>query len=213
MLPEVPSPWGSHAILLDADRRQGVLDRHDGLAGRRGISCRAATAIGRSTSPSDAELKLMKTPTFTYKDYRIEQITHVHDPARRHGPLQARIDVSRLERLVAPRQVARSAARRTPPLRDCRVAGRPQQGEAASPSRSTRSDSRFRQAGRAEMEFEVPEAIRRRIDRDGSFSDSPVWTWLLGYNLDLERTLAVPACRRSSSRSIATSCSAPRPSA
>ena len=42
---------------------------------------------------------------------------------------------------------------------------------------------------RVEIDFEVPRHFAGDTTREGSVSDSPVWTWFLGYNLDVERQL------------------------
>ncbi len=40
------------------------------------------------------------------------------------------------------------------------------------------------------MGFEIPKHFTGDSTREGSLTDSPVWTWFLGYNLDVERKLA-----------------------
>ena len=76
VLPEVPSPWGTHAILLtQIDGKDYWIDTTVSLAAwdflPRGDRDRQVYVT------RDAELKLMKTPPFGYQDYRIEQETHV----------------------------------------------------------------------------------------------------------------------------------------
>src|SRR5262249_28292958 len=47
----------------------------------------------------------------------------------------------------------------------------------------------FDQPVQAEADFEIPKHFTGDSTREGSLTDSPVWTWFLGYNLDVERAL------------------------
>src|SRR5581483_9116454 len=65
VLEDVPSPWGTHAILLvNIDGADHWIDT-------------TLTHAGWDFLPREGELKLQRTPPYTYQDYRVEQTTHV----------------------------------------------------------------------------------------------------------------------------------------
>jgi tetratricopeptide (TPR) repeat protein/transglutaminase-like putative cysteine protease len=185
VLPDVPSPWGSHAILLtQIDGKDFWIDTTVSLAAwdflPRGDRDRQVYVT------KDAELKLMKTPPFTYKDYRIEQETQV--TIQPDGTARYRRDTtyhgssawSRRDKWleVPPGERRRTAIAE---LQDAHT-----EAKLIALKIDEKRLSEFDKPVKAVLEFEVP---RQFIGDAGSLSDSPVWTWLLGYNLDLERTL------------------------
>ena len=188
VLPEVPSPWGSHAILLTKiDGQEYWIDTTVSLAAWDFLP--RSDRDRQTYVTHEGELKLMKTPRFTYKDYRIEQTTQVNIQAdgASHCKREATyhnsaawtkrdrwLDVPPGERrrmLIAELQDAHPKAKLT----------------------SLKIDEKqlleFDLPARAEMDFEVPRHFTGDSTREGSLSDSPVWTWFLGYNLDVERRL------------------------
>jgi tetratricopeptide (TPR) repeat protein len=185
VLPEVPSPWGSHAILLtQIDGKEYWIDTTVSLAAwdflPRGDRDRQVYVT------RDAELKLMKTPAFTYKDHRIEQDTHVTIQPdgtafyKRETTYHASNAWSRRDKWleVPPGERRRTAIAE---LQDAHS-----EAKLIALKIDEKQLGQFDKPVKAELEFEVP---RQFVGEAGSLSDSPVWTWFLGYNLDIERTL------------------------
>jgi tetratricopeptide (TPR) repeat protein len=188
ILPAVPSPWGSHAILLTKIDGQDIwIDTTVSLAAwdflPRGDRDR------QTYITQDGDLKLVKTPPFTYKDYRIEQNTYVHvqpdgtslckrESTYHHSSAWTRRD-KWLE--VPPGERRRS------------VSAELQDAHSKAKLLSLKIDEKrlleFDRPVRAEVEFEIPKHFAGEVTREASLSDSPVWTWFLGYNIDVERTL------------------------
>ncbi len=185
VLPEVPSPWGSHAILLtQIDGKDYWIDTT--------VSLGAWDFLPRSDRnrqvyvTKDAELKLMKTPPFTYKDYRLEQTTqvaiqpdgtaHYKRETNYHGSSAWSRRDKWLE--VPPGERRRTAIAE---LQDSHS-----DAKLIALKIDEKQLGQFDKPVKAELEFEVP---RQFVADAGSLSDSPVWTWFLGYNLDVERTL------------------------
>lgn len=185
VLPDVPSPWGSHAILLTKiGGKDYWIDTTVSLAAwdflPRGDRDRQVYVT------RDAELKLMKTPAFTYQDYRIEQETrlaiqadgtarYLRDTTYHGSSAWSRRD-KWLE--VPPGERRRTAITE---LQDAHS-----EAKLLSLSIDEKQLGQFDKPVKARMEFEVPKQF---VSDAGSLSDSPVWSWLLGYNLDTERDL------------------------
>ncbi len=185
VLPDVPSPWGSHAILLtQIDGKEYWIDTTVSLAAwnflPRGDRDRQVYAT------RDGGLKLMKTPPFTYEDYRIEQDTHVTiqpDGTARYKRDTTYHGSSAWSRRDKWLEVPPGERRRTA-IADLQDAH--SEAKLIALKIDEKRLSEFDKPVKATLEFEVP---RQFAGESGSLSDSPVWTWLLGYNLDLERTL------------------------
>ena len=188
VLPEVPSPWGSHAILLTKiDGRDYWIDTTVSLAAwdflPRGDRDR------QTYITQEGALKLAKTPPFTYKDYRIEQTTYVAiqpDGTSRCKRESTYYNSSAWTRRDKWLEVPPGERRRT-------VSAELQDAHSKARLLSLKIDEQqlleFDRPVRAEMEFEVPKHFTGDSTHEGSLSDSPVWTWFLGYNLDVERQL------------------------
>ncbi len=205
VLKEVPSPWGSHAILLtQIDGKDYWIDTTVSLAAwdflPRGDRDRQTYVT------KDAELKLLKTPPFTSADYRIDQITHVTILA--DGTTLSKREVTYHNSAAWSRrdkwlEVPPGERRRT-------MSAELQDANGKTRLTSLKIDEQrlldFDQPVRAEMEFEIPKHFTGDSTREGVFSDSPVWTWFLGYNLDVERTLpyVLPTQFESSHRYVIT---------
>jgi hypothetical protein len=188
VLPEVPSPWGSHAILLTKiDGQDYWIDTTVSLAAwdflPRGDRDR------QTYLTQEGALKLAKTPPFTYKDYRIEQTTYVAiqpDGTSRCKRESTYYNSSAWTRRDKWLEVPPGERRRA-------VSAELQDAHSKARLLSLKIDEQqlleFDRPVRAEMEFEVPKHFTGDSTREGSLSDSPVWTWFLGYNLDVERQL------------------------
>src|SRR5207237_10346028 len=76
VLADVPSPWGTHAILLaEIDGKEYWIDTT--------VSQAAWDFLPRGDCDrfvyltQGGKVKLARTPAFTYKDFRVEQTTHL----------------------------------------------------------------------------------------------------------------------------------------
>ena len=189
VLKDVPSPWGSHAILLTKiDGKEHWIDTTISLAAwdflPRGDRDRLVYVT------KDAELKLLKTPAFEAKDYRIEQTTHVtvqpdgSSRCKREGAFHGSAAWTKRDRWL---EVPPGERRRN-------IIAELQDAHPKARIISLQIDEAqlrdFDKPVRAEVEFEVPKHFTGDGAREGSVSDSPVWTWFLGYNVDVERQLA-----------------------
>jgi tetratricopeptide (TPR) repeat protein len=188
VLPAVPSPWGSHAILLTKiDGKEYWIDTTVSLAAWDFLP--RADRDRQTYITQGNELKLIKTPPFTYRDYRIEQETHV----------AIRADGTSLCKRESLYHGTSAWTRRDKwlevPPGERRRAALAELQDAHSKARllTLKIDEKqlleFDRPVRAEMEFEVPRHFTGETSREGSFTDSPIWTWLLGYNLDVDRPL------------------------
>ncbi len=188
VLPDVPSPWGTHAILLTKiDGRDCWIDTTVSLAAwdflPRGDRSR------QTYITQDGDLKLLRTPAFTYNDYRIEQTTYL--TIQPDG-------TSRCKRESAYHHSAAWTKRdkwlEVPPGERRRiVSAELQDAHSKAKLLALNIDEQrlleFDSPVRADLEFEIPKHFTGDTTREGSVSDSPVWTWFLGYNLDADRRL------------------------
>ncbi len=187
VLRDVPSPWGTHAILLvEIDGKEYWIDTTVSQAAwdflPRG-DCDRQVYLTK-----DGRIKLARTPPFTYKNFRVEQTTRVHiaadgssrsrREARYHGSgawskRDAWIDTPLGER----RRLAISD------VQDAH--GRARLVGLKVDEKSLRD---FDGPVRAEMEFEIPDHFGGEA-REGILSDSVVWHRLLAYTFDVGRDL------------------------
>jgi tetratricopeptide (TPR) repeat protein len=189
VLPEVPSPWGTHAILLATIAgKEHWIDTTAALAGwdflprdDRGRLCYLVDERGR--------LRLKRTPALAADDYKVEQTTEVWV-----GP----DGTSRCRRRVASSGLAALGQRDNfleVPAGERRRLVTAELQDANSRTRLIRLDldeAALRDFNRpvvARMEFEVPGLFSGSPDKEGSLSDSKVWGRLLACNLDYERTI------------------------
>jgi tetratricopeptide (TPR) repeat protein len=189
VLPEVPSPWGSHAILLTKiDGKDHWIDTTVSLAAwdflPRGDRERQVYLT------QDKSLILAKTPDFTYKDYRIEQITYVNIQADGSSKCRREVEyhgASAWSRRDKYAEVPPGERRRT-------VTAELQDAYSKAKLLSLKIDDKqlmdFDQPVHVGMEFEVPKHFVGDLVREGSLTDSPIWSFFLGYNFDVERTVA-----------------------
>ena len=188
VLPEVPSPWGSHAIVLTKiDGKEHWIDTTVSLAAwdflPRGDRDRQVYLT------QERSLTLAKTPVFTYQDYRIEQTTYVNIQA--DGSMKCKRQV---EYHGASAWSRRDKYAEVPPGERRRaVTAELQDAFSKAKLLSLKIDDKqlmdFDQPVRADMEFEVPKHFAGDLIREGSLTDSPIWSFFLGYNFDVERTL------------------------
>jgi tetratricopeptide (TPR) repeat protein len=186
IMPTVPSPWGSHAILLvtidgsrhwiDTTISQGPWDylpRDD---------------RDRMTYATDEKgLRLLRTPRLDATANRTEQTTYVTVSAS---------GAVRCKRKAVFHGVAAVAQRETwsevPPGERRRLMSAELQdnNSKAHLLRFGVDEAALRAPERdvvAAIDFEIPAHFSGNPDLEGSFTDSKVWSRLLGYTLDYDR--------------------------
>lgn len=188
VLSEVPSPWGTHGILLvKIDGKEHWIDTTTSLAGWDLLPRADRDRVAYVTQGSD--LKLLRTPLLTYEDNRIVQLTH----------LTVQPDGSTVGRRAAQYFGLAALSRRdvwmeVPPGQRRRLVTAELQ-DAHSRSRlvnfliDDRALADLDQPVTASVEFQIAGHFSGDAgSREGSLTDSNVWNRLLAYNLDPERT-------------------------
>jgi transglutaminase-like putative cysteine protease/tetratricopeptide (TPR) repeat protein len=182
VLEEVPSPWGTHAILMvEIDGKAHWIDTTVSQAAwdflPRGDCDRLVCLV------KDGEVKLARTPPFTYKDFRVEQTTYVDIGAN---------GTSRSRRESSYHGSGAWSKRDTwidSPLGERRRLATAELQDAHNRARllhlkvDEKSLRNFDGPVRAEVEFEIPDHFGGEA-REGALSDSIVWQRLLAYSLD-----------------------------
>ncbi|MBM3993002.1 MAG: DUF3857 domain-containing protein [Planctomycetes bacterium] len=188
VLPDVPSPWGTHAILLTKiDGKEYWIDTTVSLAAWDFLP---RTDRDRQTYlTQEDKLTLLKTPPFTYKDFRIEQTTFMSvqpDGTSRCRRISTYHHSSAWTRRDKWLEVPPGERRRT-------ISAELQDAHSKARLLSFHLDEKelndFDKPVRAEVNFEIPKHFSGDPAREASVTDSPVWTWFLGYNIDVERQL------------------------
>jgi tetratricopeptide (TPR) repeat protein len=189
VLPEVPSPWGTHAILLvTLDGRDHWIDTTLSLARWDELP---REDRDRLTYVLDDGLRLARTPALNAAGNRVEQSTQVRVAA--DGTAHCRRAVTYHG---AAALAQREAWTDVPPGERRRLAAADLQ-DAHSKSRLRRlavDEARLRDLDKpvqARLEFDIPGHFAGEADREGHVSDSKVWNRLLSYNLDYDRRAAL----------------------
>jgi len=186
----VPSPWGTHAILLvPLDDGNHWIDTTLSLAGwdflprdDRGRLCYVV---------DDKGLRLVRTPPFLAEDNRIEQTTEIYIGADGSSRCLRNSVYTGSASLVQ-----RDAWTETPPGERRRLLATELQ-DANSRTRVARLNvdednlKRFDEPVRASMIYEIVNHFTGETEREGSITDSKVWSKLLAYNLDYDRQVAL----------------------
>ncbi len=188
VLEEVPSPWGTHAILLvPIAGKDYWIDTTLSHAGWDFLPRSDRDRLAYLTRAG--ELKLQRTPPYSYRDYRFEQTTHVavapdgSSRCRREAVYHGSGAYARRENwLDAP-----------PGERRRLMAAELQDSHSKVRLRALTVEEKnlldYDAPVKATIEFEIPRHFTGE-NREGSLTDSLVWNRLLGYNLDSDR--AVP---------------------
>jgi tetratricopeptide (TPR) repeat protein len=193
VLEAVPSPWGTHAILLvPLDGEEHWIDTTVTLSAwdhlphdDRDRLCYIVPAV--APDPQTTGLRLTRTPALTADDTRFEQTTDVWVGAD---------GFSRCERTLRFHGSAALAQREAwveVPAGERRrlLTGDLQDSNSRTRLISLTVDEKalkdFDQPVSAGMVFEVPNHFTGNPDREGSISDSKIWNKLLAYNLDYDR--------------------------
>jgi tetratricopeptide (TPR) repeat protein len=192
---DVPSPWGTHAILLASiDGKEHWIDTTAQLAGWDFLPRDDRDRLCYLTD-EHGKIRLARTPKAAPEGNRIEQTTDVwigNDGS------------SRCRRTVVSHGSAAIGQRDTyvevPPGERRRQLTAELQ-DANSRTRLLKLDvdeKLLRDHDRpvtVQMEYEIPRHFTGSPDREGSFTDSKVWSKLLSHNIDFDRKtpLVLPA--------------------
>ncbi len=192
ILENVPSPWGTHAILLvTLGNEEHWIDTTSSLAGWDQLPRDDHDRLCYVTN--DRELRLVRTPALSPSDRKIEQetritigadgSTHWERTATYHG-------LAALSRRADWADTPAGERRRslTTELQDayskCRL---------CSLKIDESSLKNFDEPVRAHLGFEVLEQFSEDADqpgqREASFTDSPVWSHLLWYSISYDRNV------------------------
>jgi tetratricopeptide (TPR) repeat protein len=184
VIESVPSPWGTHAILLvTLDGKDHWIDTTATLAAWDFLprNCRDRLCYVLD----DKGIRLKRTPLLTATDHRYEQVTHVtiaSDGSSRSVRKTVYYGLAAYNQRdrwleVPPGEQRRLTATRlqdsNSQTRLCRLDIGPGLGDFDKPVRAAAT-------------YEVPGQFAGK-DREGSVSDGKVWTFLLGYTLDYDR--------------------------
>src|SRR5262245_34614036 len=184
---EVPSPWGTHGILLvKIDKKEHWIDTTATLAGwdllPRGDRDRVVYVT------QGAKLRLLRTPALAYADNRIVQYTDL--TVQPDGTTVGRRAMSYFGLAAVGR---RDAWMEVPPGERRRAVTADLQ-DAHSRSRLVRFDiddkelAKLDEPVQARMEYQITNHFSGDLSvREGSVSDSYVWNRVLAYNLDPDR--------------------------
>lgn len=185
--PDVPSPWGTHAILLATiDGKEHWVDTTTRLAGWDFLPRDDRDRLCYVTD-NQGKLRLVRTPALAPADNRVEQTTEVWiDTA---GNSRCRRDVlsfgtaatAQRDRYV---EVPIGEQRRqvTADLQDANSRSRLVHLNVDSGALDD-----YDQPVRVRMVFEIDRHFSGTPDREGSVTDSRVWARLLSHNVDPDR--------------------------
>jgi tetratricopeptide (TPR) repeat protein len=184
---DVPSPWGTHAILLATIAgKEHWIDTTARLAGWDFLPRDDCDRLCYLTD-SAGHIRLRRTPALTPERNRIEQTTEVWVGSD---------GASRCRRTVvsygSAAMAARDALLEVPSgERRRQVAAELQDAHSRARLVSLEVDERALRdldaPVTARLEFEIPGHFTGNLLREGSFTDSKVWSKLLGHNFDPDR--------------------------
>jgi tetratricopeptide (TPR) repeat protein len=189
ILEDVPSPWGTHAILLAIIAgNEHWIDTTSSLAGWDFLPRDDRDRLCYLVDDKGV-LTLKRTPPASARDNRVMQVTYVHVGAD---------GSSRCERQAVHYGSAAMAQRDTfleVPAGERRRQVTAELQDSNSRTRLARLhvDERalrdFDRPASIQTTFEIPGHFTGTTEREGSLSDSKVWGRLLAFTLDYERTL------------------------
>jgi tetratricopeptide (TPR) repeat protein/transglutaminase-like putative cysteine protease len=187
VLQDVPSPWGTHAILLATiDGKPHWIDTTASLAGwdflPRDDHDRLCYLVD-----DKGKIRLDRTPAFTPEENRFETVTNMSIGAD---------GSSRSERKVVSTGSAAMGQRDL----FLEVPSGERRRQAASELQDSNNQTRlvhlavdeaalrnFDRPTSVDMTFEIPGHFTGSPDREGNFSDSKIWGRLLSHNIDYDR--------------------------
>jgi tetratricopeptide (TPR) repeat protein/transglutaminase-like putative cysteine protease len=187
ILPEVPSPWGTHAILLvPIDGHDHWIDTTATLAPWDFLPRDDRDRVAYVTDDRGG-IRLMRTPRLTPADNRLEQATLV--AVQPDGTSRCRRTVTYHGGAAVSQRDAWSEV--PPGERRRLVTADLQDANSRTRLRSLAVDeASLKDLDRpvsARMEFDIAGHFSGDPDREGSLTDSKVWGRLLAYNLDYDR--------------------------
>jgi tetratricopeptide (TPR) repeat protein len=188
--PEVPCPWGTHAILLvTLDGKDHWIDTTVSMAAWDFLPQSDRDRV--TYVVDDKSIRLLRTPALRSTDNRIEQETIVSvgsDGSSRNQRRSLFVGLAAMAQREEWLEVPPGERRRL-------VTSDLQNNNSRARLRMIELDAArladFDQPVEARIDFEVPGQFRGEGDREGSISDGPVWAKLLSVNLDYERTVAL----------------------
>ncbi len=190
IVPAVPSPWGTHGILLvRLDGRDHWIDT---TATDNAWDFLPPVARDRVCYVTEGEtIRVLRTPPLTCDANRQEQLTRVW--VRPDGATYARRAIAYQGQAAVNRRSAwlevPAGERRRLMVAALQDANSRTRLHALHIDEATLADRE--RAVRAEVEFEIPGHFSGDAEREGSFTDSPVWSRLLAYTLDHDRKVSL----------------------
>jgi tetratricopeptide (TPR) repeat protein/transglutaminase-like putative cysteine protease len=186
VLPEVPMPWGTHAILLATiDGRQHWIDTT--------VTNMPWDVLPRDDRDrvtyvtDDGSIRLLRTPAFTAADNRSELVTHVTilaDGTSVNRRTAIYYGLAAMSKRDAWYEAAPGERRRL-------VTGELQDSFSRTKLRWLKVDEAslldWDGPVRAEMEFEIPGHFSGATDKEGNLNDNKVWSRILSVTLDHDR--------------------------
>jgi tetratricopeptide (TPR) repeat protein/transglutaminase-like putative cysteine protease len=185
--PDVPSPWGTHAILLvTIDGKRHWIDTTTRLAGWDYLPRDDRDRLCYVTDEK-GKVRLVRTPAQTPANNKVEQTTEVWTDTAGNSRCRREM-VSHGSAAVAQRDRYLEV-----PLGDKRRQVTADLQDANSRSRLLELDidekalDDFGQPVRVRMTFDIDRHFSGTPDREGSVTDSRVWARLLSHNIDPDR--------------------------
>lgn len=189
ILEEVPSPWGTHGILLSRiDGKDHWIDTTASLAAWDFLSSSCRDRMCYITD--DQWIILKKTPPMTADDNRFETTTEIvitADGTSRVLRKEAYFGLAATNQRDRWLEVPAGEQRR---LVAEKLLDSNNQSRLVRLTLDDAALRNFDQPVRAEIEYHIPRQFSSK-DRDASFTDSRVWSYLLAYHIDPDRQSAL----------------------
>jgi tetratricopeptide (TPR) repeat protein/transglutaminase-like putative cysteine protease len=187
ILPEVPSPWGTHAIVLvHINGQDHWIDTTATLSPWNFLPRDDRNRVAYVTDDRGG-IRVLRTPALTPADNRVETTTHVavqvdgSTKCRRTVTYQGSASVSQRDAWI---EVPPGERRRL-------VTAELQDANSRTRLRSlTVDDANLPNPDRpvtARLEYDIPGHFSGTTEREGSLTDSRVWGRLLAYSVDPDR--------------------------
>ncbi len=187
VLEAVPSPWGTHAILVATIAgKEHWIDTTSSLAGWDFLPHDDHDRLCYIVDDKGA-IRLERTPALTADDNRIVQATNVYVAS--DGSSRCERDVTAFGHAAL---VERDAYLEVP-VGECRRQVAAELQDANSKARlihlsiDEASLRDFDSAVKAHIVFSIDDQFTGEVDKEGGVSDNKVWAKFLAYNLDYDR--------------------------